>query len=191
MCIKNLYNQVDDSQIPQFLKEKINKSTDLTGDAYFLKVFASSEAASKVYYEQFYKKVFYGGVVNIKLKELIRLRLAGISGCKYCISVDENSALSNGLTSKEIFDAKLGNLDNFSKLERQLLQLAEHIALTPASERADHNLISEILESLSQDEFMEISFTIAILCGMGNMLGSLDLVETDSGNKQISLFLHS
>ena len=179
MCIKNLYNQVDDSQIPQFLKEKINKSTDLTGDAYFLKVFASSEAASKVYYEQFYKKGFYGGVVNIKLKELIRLRLAGISGCKYCISVDENSALSNGLTSQEIFHAKLGNLDNFSKLERQLLQLAEHIALTPASERADHNLISEILESLSQDEFMEISFTIAILCGMGNMLGSLDLVETD------------
>lgn len=185
MCIKNLYNQVDDSQIPQFLKEKINKSTDLTGDAYFLKVFASSEAASKVYYEQFYKKVFYGGVeipANlslIKLKELIRLRLAGISGCKYCISVDENSALSNGLTSQEIFHAKLGNLDNFSKLERQLLQLAEHIALTPASERADHNLISEILESLSQDEFMEISFTIAILCGMGNMLGSLDLVETD------------
>ena len=146
MCIKNLYNQVDDSQIPQFLKEKINKSTDLTGDAYFLKVFASSEAASKVYYEQFYKKVFYGGVVNIKLKELIRLRLAGISGCKYCISVDENSALSNGLTSQEIFHAKLGNLDNFSKLERQLLQLAEHIALTPASERADHNLISEILD---------------------------------------------
>ena len=70
MCIKNLYNQVDDSQIPQFLKEKINKSTDLTGDAYFLKVFASSEAASKVYYEQFYKKVFYGGVVNIKLNKI-------------------------------------------------------------------------------------------------------------------------
>ena len=109
MCIKNLYSQVDDSQIPNFLKEKINKSTELTGDAFFLKVFASSEAASKVYYEQFYKKVFYGGVVNIKLKELIRLRLAGISGCKYCISVDENSALSNGLTSKEIFDAKLGS----------------------------------------------------------------------------------
>ena len=52
MCIKNLYSQVDDSQIPNFLKEKINKSTELTGDAFFLKVFASSEAASKVYYEQ-------------------------------------------------------------------------------------------------------------------------------------------
>lgn len=179
MCIKNLYSQVDDSQIPHFLKEKINKSTELTGDAFFLKVFASSEAASKVYYEQFYQKVFYGGVVNIRLKELIRLRLAGISGCKYCISVDENSALSNGLTSKEIFDAKQGNLDNFPKIEKQLLQLAEHIALTSASERADHKLISEILKSLSQEEFIEISFTIAILCGIGNMLGSLDLVETD------------
>jgi|TARA_B110000444_G_scaffold61813_1_gene57823 AhpD family alkylhydroperoxidase len=179
MCIKNLYNQLEDSEIPDFLKEKIEKSNELTGGAFFLKVFSSSKITSEVYYEQFYKKVFYGGSVDIKLKELVRLRLAGISGCKYCISVDENSALNNGVTEKEIFDAKHGNIENFSGIENNLLKLSEHIALNPPSERADIKLISKILEIISQEEFIEISFVIAILSGMGNMLGSLDLVETD------------
>ena len=105
--------------------------------------------------------------------------MAGISGCKYCISVDENSALNNGVTEKEIFDAKHGNIENFSGIENNLLKLSEHIALNPPSERADIKLISKILEIISQEEFIEISFVIAILSGMGNMLGSLDLVETD------------
>jgi AhpD family alkylhydroperoxidase len=179
VCIKNLYKQEEDSQIPYFLKEKIKKSNDLTGDAFFLKVFSSSNVTSEVYYEQFYKKVFYGGVVDIRFKELVRLRLAGISGCKYCISVDENSALSNGLTEEEVFYAKNGNIEKFSNIEKNLLKLSEHIALKPSSERADIKLISNILKNFSQEEFIEISFVIAILTGMGNMLGSLDLVETD------------
>ena len=58
MCIKNLYNQLEDSEIPDFLKEKIEKSNELTGGAFFLKVFSSSKITSEVYYEQFYKKKF-------------------------------------------------------------------------------------------------------------------------------------
>ena len=60
-----------------------------------------------------------------------------------------------------------------------MLELAEHISLAPAAERANENLISELLDDFTQEEFIEISFVIAILTGMGNMLGSLDLVETD------------
>jgi AhpD family alkylhydroperoxidase len=107
------------------------------------------------------------------------LRLAGISGCKYCISVDENSALNNGVTEKEIFYAKNGMLEKFPNKERKLLELTEHISLSPASERANKSLIKDLLKDFTQEEFIEISFVIAVLTGMGNMLGSLDLVETD------------
>ena len=51
--------------------------------------------------------------------------------------------------------------------------------MAPAAERANENLISELSYDFTQEEFIEISFVIAILTGMGNMLGSLDLVETD------------
>ena len=96
MCIKNLYQPASDEKLPHFLKENITKSIDLTGDAFFLKVFGSNPKVAEVYYEEFYKKIFYNGTVDIKTKEIIRLRLAGISGCKYCISVDEHSAMKNG-----------------------------------------------------------------------------------------------
>ena len=83
MCIKNLYQPASDEKIPQFLKGNITKSINLTGDAFFLKVFGSNTMVAEVYYEEFYKKIFYKGTVDIRIKEIIRLRLAGISGCKY------------------------------------------------------------------------------------------------------------
>lgn len=179
MCVKKLYNEINKKDTPDFLKKKIEKSIELTGDAFFLKVFGTSEASSRVYYEHFYEEVFHKGCVDIKLKELVRLRLAGISGCRYCISIDETSALNNGVTEEDIFYAKTGDIEKFPDRERKLLELAEHISLAPAAERANENLISELLDDFTQEEFIEISFVIAILTGMGNMLGSLDLVETD------------
>ena len=59
MCIKNLYQPASDEKLPHFLKENITKSIDLTGDAFFLKVFGSNPKVAEVYYEEFYKKIFY------------------------------------------------------------------------------------------------------------------------------------
>ncbi len=179
MCIKNLYSTIDGNEVPNYLKEKINNSIELTGDAFFLKVFGNNLEASRVYYQEFYEKIFYGGVSDIRLKELIRLRLAGISGCKYCISVDENSAIKNGISELDIQNVKNNNLENFINIEKNLLQLTNHISLKEANERAEKSLIQGILEEISMEEYIELLFVIAILTGMGNMLGSVDLVETD------------
>lgn len=179
MCIKNLYQPATDEKLPYFLKENITKSIDLTGDAFFLKVFGSNPKVAEVYYEEFYKKIFYKGTVDIKTKEIIRLRLAGISGCKYCISVDEHSAMKNGVSEVEIFNAKNNKLDEFDDSLKNILELVNHISLSKASERAEKEIIEQALKDFSQEQFVEILFVTAILAGMGNMLGSADLVETD------------
>lgn len=179
MCIKNLYQPASDEKIPQFLKENITKSINLTGDAFFLKVFGSNTKVAEVYYEEFYKKIFYKGAVDIRIKEIIRLRLAGISGCKYCISVDENSAMKNGVSEVDIFNAKNNKIDEFDDSLKNILKLVNHISLSKASERAEQEIIEQALTDFSQEQFVEILFVTAILAGMGNMLGSADLVETD------------
>jgi len=179
MCIKNLYQPVSDEKIPQFLNENITKSINLTGDAFFLKVLGSNSKVSEVYYEEFYKKIFYKGTVDIKTKEIIRLRLAGISGCRYCISIDEHSALQNGVSEEEIFNAKSNKIDRFDDSLKNILKLVNHISLSKASERAEKEIIEQVLSDYSQEQFVEILFVTAILAGMGNMLGSADLVETD------------
>ena len=179
MCIKNLYQPASDEKIPQFLKENITKSINLTGDAFFLKVFGSNTKVAEVYYEEFYKKILYKGAVDIRIKEIIRLRLAGISGCKYCISVDENSATKNGVSEVDIFKAKNNKIDEFDDSLKNILKLVNHISLSKASERAEKEIIEQALTDFSQEQFVEILFVTAILAGMGNMLGSADLVETD------------
>ena len=179
MCIKNLYKPTSDEKLPQFLKENITKSNNLTGDAFFLKVFGSNSKVAEVYYEEFYKKIFYKGTVDIKTKEIIRLRLAGISGCKYCISVDEHSAMQNGVSEEDILNAKSNKIDEFDDNLKNILKLVNHISLSKASERAEKEIIEKALNDYSQEQFVEILFVTAILAGMGNMLGSADLVETN------------
>lgn len=179
MCIKNLYKEQSKDNIPKFLQHKIELSEQLTGDSFFLNIFSSNSEVARVYYEEFYNKIFYKGKVNIRLKELIRLRLAGISGCKYCISIDENSAINNGLSEQDIINAKNNNLEQFTELESTILQLTNHIALSNAHERVNKNIIKSILDSLGQEQLIEILFVVALLSGMGQMLGSSDLVDTD------------
>ena len=179
MCIKNLYQPASDEKIPQFLKENITKSIKLTGDAFFLKVFGSNTKVAEVYYEEFYKKIFYKGSVDIRIKEIIRLRLAGISGCKYCISVDEHSAMKNGVSEVDIFNAKNNKIDEFDDSLKNILKLVNRISLSKASERAEKEIIEQALNDFSQGQFVEILFVTAILAGMGNMLGSADLVGTN------------
>ena len=114
------------------------------------------------------KKLFKS--VDIKIKEIIRLRLAGISGCKYCISVDEHSAMKNGVSEVEIFNAKSNKLDEFDDSLKNILKLVNHISLSKASERAEKEIIQKALKDFSQEQFVEILFVTAILAGMGNML---------------------
>ena len=47
------------------------------------------------------------------------------------------------------------------------------------TENAEKEIIEQALNDFSQEQFVEILFVTAILAGMGNMLGSADLVETD------------
>ena len=79
----------------------------------------------------------------------------------------------------EIFNAKNNKLDEFDDSLKNILELVNHISLSKASERAEKEIIEKALKDFSQEQFVEILFVTAILAGMGNMLGSADLVETD------------
>jgi hypothetical protein len=76
MCIKNLYHEINEKEAPDFLEQKIIKSKKLTGDAFFLKVFGTSEISSRVYYEEFYDQVFYKGKVASKTKRTIEVAIS-------------------------------------------------------------------------------------------------------------------
>jgi hypothetical protein len=80
---------------------------------------------------------------------------------------------------KQIYLMLNNKIDEFDDSLKNILKLVNHISLSKASERAEKEIIELALKDFSQEQFVEILFVTAILAGMGNMLGSADLVETD------------
>jgi alkylhydroperoxidase family enzyme len=65
------------------LKKMYKAAIKRTGDAAFIQSAANAPELLHWYHEEFYGKLFYSGRVEIRVKELIRLKLSKIHGCAY------------------------------------------------------------------------------------------------------------
>jgi hypothetical protein len=71
-------NELDDALRPLYAR-----AMERTDDATFIQSAANAPEILTWYYEQFYGKLFYGGRVESRTKELVRLKLSRIHGCAY------------------------------------------------------------------------------------------------------------
>lgn len=69
--------------LPEDLRERAAASLEATGDDRFLRAVASAPHMADFYFRDFYEGVFFGGVVPLSIKELVRLRLSNLHGCVY------------------------------------------------------------------------------------------------------------
>ncbi len=79
----NELNRVPIDDLPEVLRARAEMSMDTVGDTRFLQVLANAPHMADFYFGQFYQDVFYGGVVPVRVKELVRLRLSNLHGCVY------------------------------------------------------------------------------------------------------------
>lgn len=98
--------------------------------------------------------------VDLKLKELAMLKIAGIVGCPFC--VDFGSAKSKQLgISEEQIRALPRHRESavFSRAERLVLDLAEEMTQTPA--KVSDALFAELRTSFDSIQIIEITSAIA------------------------------
>ena len=69
--------------LPADMKPVWEDSMDRAGEAEFIEVGAHAPELIRWYFDQFYKRLFYGGRVDVRFKELLRLRLSKAHGCWY------------------------------------------------------------------------------------------------------------
>ena len=79
MALRLVQEHEMDAALRQIYKTAIKRS----GDATFIQTAANAPEVLHWYYDEFCDKLFYGGRVEIRLKELIRLKLGKIHGCAY------------------------------------------------------------------------------------------------------------
>ena len=118
-------NKVTIDEMPADLRAAYANSMQLRGDATFFEVFANHPDLYRWYTESFYGHVFHGGLVDRRIKELVRLRLSNTHGCRFCNQGNRADAIEAGLSADEI--DQLDDFENgpFADREKAALRLAD------------------------------------------------------------------
>ena len=139
----------------------------------FTRVFAHNEPLMKDY-QAFYSPWHTGGagLLEPRLKELVRLRIATLNGCVLCKTVRmAPTVVSEDEASAGVDHADAG--EGFSARERAAIHFAEKLALD------HHNIddadVAAMRRHFSDPEFLELAMMAGQYIGFGRVLAMLQL----------------
>ena len=153
---------------------------NLTGDATFVEVFAKSPELLEFVMGQFYAKIFFGGRVEQRYKQLARLRLSIAHGCRTCNKQNVPGALAAGFSQGQIDALLAGNLAPFTPAERAVISYAEQVALTKMDGAMSAELFQDLRQHFSEADILELGVAMAVISGMAKLSFVLNVVEREN-----------
>jgi AhpD family alkylhydroperoxidase len=165
-------------QLPPNMQAAFDRATQLRGDATFVGV-AGHAPEMFDWYGEFYSRVFYGGRVNRRIKELVRLRLSTAHGCAFCNKGNRVDAAAAGLTEAQIAAIERPDDPVWQPDERAALRLASQMMLTNPRGSLTAQLYREARQHFDDAQLFELGMTMAVLTGMAKFLFVYDLVEKE------------
>jgi alkylhydroperoxidase family enzyme len=164
---------VEPEALPPYLKAIYDATPEenWTG-RHFARVFAPNAALVEAY-QGFYYPWHTGaaGVLEPRLKELIRLRIATLNGCVLCKSV----RMAPNVVSEDEAASGVDKADEsgFTARERAAIHFAEKLAVD------HHNIgdadVAEMRRHFSDAEFLELAMMAGQYIGFGRVLAMLQL----------------
>jgi alkylhydroperoxidase family enzyme len=151
----------------------------LTGDATFVEVFAQAPQVLEFIMQKFYMDVFFGGDVEQRYKQLARLRLSLLHGCRTCNKQNVPGALEAGFTPAQIEALRDNRLESFSAADRAVIDYADQVALTNIEGRMTPALFTRLRAHFSEAQILELGTAMAVISGMAKLSFVLDLVERE------------
>lgn len=118
--------------------------------------------------------VFNSGVVDHKLKEIIRVQLSRHVTCNYWGNVRSASAKQQGLTEEGIDDG-IDNYENSTRLsdaEKAALRYSDFMSASP--EKIDEAFYNDLKKHFSLEEIVELGAYIGINIGFHTFFRTLD-----------------
>lgn len=171
--------RVASEALPVDMRAAHEKSMQLRGDATFFEVFGNHPDLYRWYTGSFYAEVFRGGLVDRRVKELVRLRLSTTHGCRFCNQGNRVDALEAGLSKTDV--NSIGDIENgdFSERELAALRLADQMALTNHAGSLDDALYAELRAHYDDAEILELGMVMGILSGIAKFMFVFDIVEKE------------
>ncbi len=153
----------------------------LTGEPAFVEAFAVAPHVLNFVMNDFYANLFFGGNVDQRYKQLVRLRLSALHGCQTCNRQNTAGASEAGLSDDEIA-AIMGDYDACDSLDaadKAVLRYADQVALTNPAGRLDEELTTELYRHFSSADVCELGTVMAVISGMAKLSFVMDLVDKE------------
>ena len=171
--------RIDAFEMPEDIASAWEASMALRGNATFFEVLANHPGLYRWYVSSFYGEVLRGGAVAQSYKELLRLRLSNLHGCRFCNQGNLRDALAAGLTEEQIDAFDDHENDPFTDAEKAVLALGEQLALTQPEGTLDPALHQTLAQHFSDAEILEQGLVSGILAGVAKFMFAYDLVEKE------------
>jgi hypothetical protein len=97
-----LFTRTSRAHLPAGFQPAWDALNRLTGEPAFIEVFASAPELVGFVMNEFYVKMFFGGRVAQHYKQLVRLRLSIVHGCRTCNRQNVPGALEAGITQEQV-----------------------------------------------------------------------------------------
>lgn len=152
----------------------------LTGEPAFVEAFANAPELLNFVMGEFYGKIFFGGRVENKYKQLARLYLSMNHGCMTCNKQNVPGSLEAGI-SKEQVDA-ITDFENgpFDDAEKAVLRYTHQMLLTNHDGHMSKRLYKELRDHFDDAQICELGVVMGVIGGMAKLSFVLDLVEKET-----------
>ena len=150
------------------------------GDATFYEIGANAPHMLEWYFESFYGTVFYGGQVEVRIKELLRYRLSMTHGCAFCNKGNVEAARRAGVSDAQLDAIMDEGSAVFSAQERAVLRLAAEMVLPNMEGQLSPALYANLSAHFDDGEIFELGMVAAVLTGIAKFLFVYDLVEREA-----------
>ena len=172
--------RVAPAEMPGDIRQAFEHSMRLRGDATFFEVFANHPELYRWYTGSFYGEVFRGGRVARRIKELVRLRLSTIHGCRFCNQGNRLDALAAGLAAADLDALADYEASDLEPAEKAALRLADQMLLTNSGGQVNDALYADLRAHFDDAEILELGVVLGILAGMAKFLFAFDLVDREA-----------
>ena len=154
----------------------------LTGEPTFIEVFAQAPELLNLVMNEFYAKVFFGGRVGQRYKQIARLRLSVVHGCRTCNKQNVPGALEAGLTQAQV-DALVDGSHPpgvFTEAEAAVIDYADQMVLTNMNGDVSPELFAKLRRHFDEPSILELGVVMAIIGGMAKLSFLLGVVEKEA-----------
>ena len=174
-----LFTRTPRDQLPEQYHLAWDTMNRLTEEPTFVEVFASNPSMLDFVMNDFYSRVFFGGRVDQRYKQLARLKLSLLHGCRTCNRQNVPGALEAGVSQAQIDAMRDYENGPFTAAEKAVIAYADEVALTNMDGRMTPELYARLRGHFSEADILELGVAMAVVSGMAKLSFVLNLVEKE------------